>query len=262
MKNAHATLLKAVKLAGKAINELQSDPRLVAMKQGDDPLSEADLVANQTLKEILLGNQSQNTGWLSEETADDFNRLNCKYVWVVDPIDGTREFMQRIPEYAISVALIENEQPVLAAVFNPATNELFHAIKGEGAWLNEQLIHCNFPHHEQLTILASRSEFKHGSWQPYIGHHQVKPIGSIAYKLALVAAGRAHATFSLGPKSEWDIAAGVLLIEEAGGKVVNKDEQPFRFNQQHVRVNGIIAASQETYPLVTGLIHQATQERM
>lgn len=235
-------LLQATRSAGAAILKLQVEGFSVARKENRDLVTQADLLANEILRSMLTEHFPA-YGWLSEETVDDKGRLDCQYVWVVDPIDGTIEFTHGIPEYAISVALVKNGTPVVAVVFNPASNELFHAVKGKGAWLNNKKLVCNETPSNDFLLLASRSEYKRGEWEAFEVNHRVKVVGSIAYKLALVAAGYAHATFSLSPKNEWDIAAGTLLVLEAGGVVTDKNKKPFLFNQENVLVDGIVASA-------------------
>lgn len=235
-------LLQAMQEAGDAIVNIQSGDMGITRKSNNDVLTKADLLADEILKKHLLGH-FPDYGWLSEETLDDERRLHCKRVWIVDPIDGTKEYSQGVDEYAISVALVEKGKPILASVFNPAKKQLFHAVAGQGAWLNNKKIHCNNISTAQLKILASRTEYARGSWRKFTEQHQIKPVGSIAYKLALIAAGHADATLSLGPKNEWDIAAGVLLVQEAGGIVTTKNNEEFLFNQREVKVNGIVATS-------------------
>ena len=246
-------LLAAMQDAGKVVLELQRSSIEIKNKANNDIVTEADLRANEILKNALLGT-FPNDGWLSEETVDDADRLTHHRVWIVDPIDGTREYAARIPEYAISVALVENGVPILAAVFNPATNELFHAVKDGGAWLGDSRLSCLLPQTATMQLLASRSEYKRGEWAKFEQTCSVTQVGSIAYKLALLAAGRAHATFSLGPKSEWDIAAGVLLVLEAGGEVTDKDRQPFVFNNKNIRVNGVVATAAQLSDKIFALI--------
>lgn len=237
-----SVLLQALKAAGEAALTVRSQGFTVKEKANTDVLTEADLAADQCLKNALLGAFPQD-GWLSEETEDSPARLSKSRVWVVDPIDGTREFILGIPEYAVSVALVENGVPVLAGVYNPETQECFHAVKGEGAYCNGVKVHCRSQAASPYVLLASRSEFKRGEWAPFASQ-AVKVVGSIAYKLALVAAGQADATFSLGPKSEWDIAAGVLLVTEAGGYAGTCEGMPYVFNQANCRVPNIAACSE------------------
>lgn len=253
-KAEHELVLALVKKAGEEIVALQQTGFDTYRKQNRDLLTTADLKANEILKHGLLEAFPED-GWLSEETQDDEVRLAKKRVWVVDPIDGTKEYVHGIPEYAISVALVEDGVAVLGVVYNPVTQELFHAVRGEGCYLNETQIYRSLNTSHTLTILASRSEEKRGEWDSFKQAATVKVIGSIAYKLGLVAAGLADATFSLGPKSEWDIAAGVCLIEAAGGVVTDKFEQRFTFNRPQVRVTSIVAAgNKKLYDQVTTLI--------
>lgn len=245
MEHEKNILLSAMREAGEAILALQSKGFTVTTKFNNELLTQADLLANKILRQRLT-TAFPDIGWLSEESVDDMSRLSCERVWVVDPIDGTIEFASGLPEYGISVALVEHGVPILASVFNPATNELFYAIRGKGAWLGDKKIQCcEVEANTKLLLLASRSEYQRGEWSGYQLLHQVKQIGSIAYKLALIAAGKAHATFSLGPKNEWDIAAGVLLVKEAGGVVTDKFGNEIVFNQKKTLVAGIIAMAAE-----------------
>lgn len=246
---------KYVYQAGQVIFQIASEDFETVYKANEDPVTTADLKANHILREGLLGHLSD-AGWLSEETTDDPLRLDKKWVWIVDPIDGTKEFVSGIPEYAVSVALTENGLPVVAAVYNPATEELFCAARGQGAWLNGKLIRAEHSIGERPVVLASRSEIKRGEWEPFEPFANIQPCGSIAYKLTLIAAGRADATFSLGPKNEWDIAAGVLLIEESGGRVTDKAGLPFTFNQRHTLVDGVVASTSDAHDPLWELIRQ------
>lgn len=236
-------LKQAVQEAGAAVLQIQKQGLTVNHKTNRDIVTQADLLANDILKARLLQAWPQ-AGWLSEESVDDPARLDKNEVWIIDPIDGTKEYAQGIPEYALSAAFVVAGKPMLAAVFNPATDELFLAERGKGAWLNGQRIHCYSSGAAPFLLLASRSEYQRGEWDAFAKQH-VQVVGSIAYKLALVAAGKADATFSLGPKSEWDIAGGVLLVEEAGGVVTTCDRLPFLFNNKNILVDGVIASAAE-----------------
>jgi myo-inositol-1(or 4)-monophosphatase len=255
MLNEVTVLLAAMRAAGKEILALQQQGLSVEKKANNDIVTIADLAANDILR-AALNQHFPDDGWLSEESVDDPARLACERVWVVDPIDGTREFASGIPEYAVSVALVEKGEPIVAAVFNPATNELFHAVKGQGAWLGEQRLYCQASPTPDCLLLASRSEYKRGEWTAFQASHRVEQVGSIAYKLALVAAGRACGTFSLGPKSEWDVAAGVLLVSEAQGIVTNQRRNTLQFNQKNVIIDGIVATAAAANEAIFSLIKQ------
>ncbi len=234
----------AAKEAGQAIMRYYLDSFSVADKSPDNPVTDADLAANDLLKKRLSALLPK-AGWLSEETADNPTRLNKSLVWVVDPLDGTKEFIMGIPEFAVSVALVEGKQAMLGVILNPATGELYYSRRGEGAFQAGRPIRVGNKHTlEAAQVDASRSERKRGEFEPFENLVQVKTVGSIAYKLARVASGQADATWSRGPKSEWDICAGTLLIEEAGGWVADLDYQPFHFNRSFPKVSGIVAANE------------------
>ncbi|MGB1252982.1 MAG: 3'(2'),5'-bisphosphate nucleotidase CysQ [Candidatus Promineifilaceae bacterium] len=210
-------------------------------KSPDNPVTEADFASDALLKERLLALLPE-AGWLSEETTDDPVRLDKSLLWCVDPIDGTKEFIMGIPEFTISVALVEDGSPVLAVILNPATKELYHAAKGSGFSFNSSAMQAS----DRKTlngarIDASRSERKRGEFEPFEADLTLRTMGSVAYKLARVAAGQCDATWSRGPKHEWDVCAGVLLVQEAGGVAVDLSNRPITFNQSHPKVNGIIA---------------------
>jgi myo-inositol-1(or 4)-monophosphatase len=195
-----------------------------------DPVTAADHAANVVLREIL---PRTGEGWLSEESADDEARLRCERVWVVDPIDGTREFIEGIPEWCVSIGLVENGVPVAGGIYNPATDELVVGSLEAGVTFNGTEARVTAPADATpITVLASRSETNRGEWNSVThGRYHVRPCGSVAYKLGLVAAGRADATWTLVPKSEWDVAAGTALVRAAGGVVCLADGSEPRFNK-------------------------------
>lgn len=249
-ENEILVVTNAVLDAGRTIEKMAVQGFSTEYKENTDPLTSADLAANRILKEQLTS-AFPDYGWLSEETRDDQSRLAKRFVWIVDPIDGTKEFVARVPQYSVSVALVDNGKPVLGAVYNPATDEFFLAVKGRGATLNNKVIQVTEEPNGRGKILGSRTEMRRGEFEWAKELFDVEAVGSIAYKLALVAGGNVDATFSLNPKNEWDIAAGVLLVEEAGGRVVDKAGNAFHFNQENTLVSGIIAASSARFEVVT-----------
>jgi len=246
-------LEECIRQAGRTVLQMARDGFQTARKANQDPVTTADIAADRILKRSLLERLPE-AGWLSEETRDDPARLAKSCLWIVDPIDGTREFVMGLPEFAVSVALVERGAVVAAGVFNPAADEMFIAGEGLGARLNGRPIRASRGLSERLVILASRSEINRGRWKPFERVAQIRPVGSIAYKLALVAAGRADATFSLGPKNEWDIAAGAFIVNQAGGRAADLDDRDYRFNQPDTLVNGIVAATAEAYDRVKAII--------
>ena len=206
-----------------------------------DPLTAADEAADRVLREVL---PRRGEGWLSEESIDDPIRLGCRRVWVVDPIDGTREFVEGIPEWCISVGLVEDGVPVAGGIFNPATDEMVIGSLETGVeYQGVSSSVTGLPSLDGAVILASRSETRRGEWDRLeAAPCEIRPCGSVAYKMALVAAGQVDGTWTLVPKSEWDVAAGTALVRAAGGCVIHGDGSEPAFNQRIPRHPNLLAA--------------------
>lgn len=206
-----------------------------------DPVTAADHAIDGVLHRIL---PREGEGWLSEETVDNPDRLDCNRVWIVDPLDGTREFVDGIPEWCISIGLVEEGVPVAGGILNPSTNEEVVGSLETGVTLNGAP--AGMTGREGLqgaVILASRSEWKRGEWDRFHdAPFQVKPCGSVAYKLAQVAAGLADGTWTLVPKHEWDVAGGAALVEAAGGRVIFADGSQPKFNRRNPKLPNFLAA--------------------
>jgi myo-inositol-1(or 4)-monophosphatase len=209
-------------------------------KIGLDPVTEADRAVDAVLRENLL---REDEGWLSEESVDDISRLTKSRVWVVDPLDGTREFVAGIPEFCVSIGFVEDGVPVAGGICNPATNETFVGAIDCGVLYNNAMVRASQRTRlKGSVILASRSEIKRGEWQEFSGEdYEVRPMGSVAYKLALVAAGKADVTFTFTPKNEWDVVAGAALVESAGGFVATLDRTRLIANRRDPILSGLIA---------------------
>jgi len=209
-------------------------------KAGHDPVTEADRALDRLLRKELL---RKGEGWLSEESVDDLSRLERSRVWVVDPLDGTREFLAAIPEYCVSVAMVEDGRPVAGGIYNPATNETFLGSTESGVTYNgKPVVASQRKSLDGAVVLASRSELNRGQWKRFENaHFKIRPMGSVAYKLALVSAGFADATFTLVPKHEWDVAAGASLVESSGGFVTTLDARRLQCNQRYPLLTGLIA---------------------
>lgn len=244
--------IEAARAAGEVIRAIYGTSFTVREKGRDNPVTEADLRANDHIR-VIISRAFPDDGWLSEETRDNPERLQRSRVWVVDPLDGTKEFVQHIPEFCVCVALVEGNQPVVGVSYDPIGDELFAAERGAGLTVNGASARVSEA--RLLTgarVLASRSEYARGEWEPYKPYLEVVRTGSVAYKLALVAAGRADATFSLTPKNEWDVCVGTLLIREGGGCITDPGGQPMCFNQPDVVRSGLLASN--------GHLHQALQD--
>jgi myo-inositol-1(or 4)-monophosphatase len=233
----------------------------VEYKKGDDPVTEADRAVNHVLQQMLL---RDGEGWFSEETVDDFDRLGKEKVWIVDPLDGTREFVSAIPEWCISVAMVENGEAVAGGICNPATQEIFLGSARSGLTYNGRPRRASERKSlEGAVVLASRSEIKRGEWEKFRGQSfEIRPTGSVAYKLALVAVGLADATWTLCPKHEWDIAAGVALILAGGGVVLTPDNSPLSFNNKHALLPGLIACGPRLRVPIAELIAESVSSRL
>ena len=228
----HKLLLSAIRKAGKCAQERFQSSQKVWRKSKSHPVCEADIETNVILRDILMG-ERPSYGWLSEESEDNAERLDRQRIWIVDPIDGTNSYLNGIPEFAVSVALIENGEALAGAVFNPAQDEIFDATKGGGAYLNnKQISVTNRSTFSNLRMLASRSGYDESGWPECFNTNYVRAMSSIAYKLALVAAGRFDATASVWPKADWDICAGYLLISEAGGTITSIGGKNMTFNRK------------------------------
>ena len=258
MKNELEVACTCIKEAGHRAMQLSKEGFEVFQKKDNSPVTSADLEVNRILQEGLLKAFPED-GWLSEETPDDPIRLKKSRVWIIDPIDGTSYFIKGAPQFSISVALIENQQPQLGVVFNPATEEWFTAIRGKGAFLNGLQLNPKTTPNEKLTVLVNPSRLTNGEFQPYQELANCEPMGSIAYTLALVAAGQADATLNFDHLHEWDIAAGVLLVEEAGGAVKDRAGNPLTFNQPITKVMGVLAAKHGASSQVEQLLASVTK---
>ena len=219
-------------------------PLDVAVKRDGSPATIADREVNDFLHKAL-GELLPSAGWLSEESADSPQRLESDWVWIVDPIDGTKEYVRGTPEFAVSVALVHQHQAVMGGVSNPATNEGAVGLVG-GDTISWGITRSQ-PSVSELgkaRATVSRSEVEGGSIAPYSGFvGTTTPIGSVAYKLLRVACGMDDMTFSAQPKNEWDICGGVGLLESVGKVYRRFDGRPTRFNQKSTLVPcGAVAA--------------------
>ncbi len=211
---------------------------------GAGPVTEADLAVDEMLKDRLLSARP-GYGWLSEETDDDPRRLDRDTVFIVDPIDGTRAFMEGDRHWSHSLAISSGGRITAAAIFLPAKDQLFTAAIGEGAALNGQPIRTSQRTALQdATVLSAKSNLNpehYRSGPPPLQRHFR---ASIAYRLALVAEGRFDAMLTLRDTWEWDVAAGSLIVTEAGGRVSDRLGTPPRFNNPSPLLPGLVAAGE------------------
>ena len=242
--------LEAAEAAGKLIRDayLSGRPSRVSHKAEFDLVTEVDERAEEVLLEAI-GSAFPDQAVLSEETG----RISgaSDYAWIVDPLDGTNNFVHRVPIFTVSVAAVFKGEPVVGVVFDPMRSELFHAIRGGGAFLNrkaisvspaetlaESLVATGFPFRSKHRLEPYMEAFK----SVFLRCQGIRRMGSAALDLAYCAAGRFEAFFELG-LNPWDIAAGCLLVEEAGGEVGS-----FGPSKDHMETGDVLATN--------GMLHQ------
>ncbi len=238
-----ALLVSAAHAAGEiARRHFGEGPKSWEKTAGQGPVSEADLEIDKMLRARVMGARPD-YGWLSEESPDNPARLHCTRVFIVDPIDGTRAFLEGQTGFSYALAIVENGRPVAAVVHLPMMGLTYIAARGLGAFLGDQRLtvtQCATP--VGARVLATRPQMTAANWPgglPEIDRH-FRP--SLAWRLALVAEGKFDGMVNLRPTWHWDIAAGVLLIEEAGGVVTTAAGQELLFNTPKPSAEGVIAA--------------------
>lgn len=251
------TAVDAAREAGAAIRGYYKDSYTVKDKGEDNPLTDADLAANAIL-ESRLRHTHPEFGWLSEESVDDPVRLGREWAWIVDPLDGTKEFTLGIPEFVVSIGLVHNGIAKLGVLYNPIKDELFSGFVGGGATFNGQP--CVVSAHPELQgarVVCSRTEMKKGMFERWKGQLTPVPVGSVAYKFGLVAAGQAEATFTPQPRNEWDICGGVAVVLAAGGRSSNGVGEEYRFNRPNPLHIGVAATNGHVHDAILGLIRES-----
>jgi myo-inositol-1(or 4)-monophosphatase len=244
----------AAREAGGVVRSLYGSglPAVEKGDRGDSPLTLADTRANEVLRRAV-GGAFPDDGWLSEESRDTGDRLSKQRVWIVDPLDGTKEFVRTIPELAVCIALVENGVPIVGVTYNPIREEMFAAARGLGATCNGAPIRVSgVADLRHAVLLASRSESERGEWDGFRGRFRIDVCGSVAYKLSRIAAGHGDATFSLTPKNEWDVCSSACILECAGGRVTDLAGRPLRYNRPNPTLAGVIASN--------GLLHDPLLE--
>jgi 3'(2'), 5'-bisphosphate nucleotidase len=230
--------------AGKAIMQVYEGEVAVSHKQDNSPLTQADLAAHHIIEDGLASLLPQ-LPVLSEES-DGLpygTRASWDSYWLVDPLDGTREFIKRNGEFTVNIALIEQHQPVLGVVYAPALDLLYFAVRGQGAWRqqgDQPPQQISVKHYDAAKVLVAGSRSHGGDrlteFLTKLGDYELISMGS-SLKICLVAEGRADVYPRLGPTSEWDTAAAQCVLEEAGGKLVDEQNRPFRYNTRESLLN-------------------------
>jgi myo-inositol-1(or 4)-monophosphatase len=246
LKLDSALLVAAVREAGAlALSLFRTDVKNWT-KGASSPVSDADIAVTDLL-EARLRSATPDYGWLSEESADDPARLGKHRVWIVDPIDGTRGYLAGKEDWCVSVALVENEQPVLAAVFVPVSDEFFFAARGQGATCNGVALHAtsgiglDFPRVAGPKPLVEQLR---KTADDIVLHPR---IGSLALRLCRVADGRLDAAFAAGQSRDWDLAAADLIVHEADGNMTALAGDAIRYNRPEVTHGVLVAAGRDRH---------------
>lgn len=244
MPEADLELLRdAAREAGSiALRFFRGNPETWDKGDGQGPVTEADIAVDRMLREVLR-DARPNYGWLSEETEDDAERLARDRVFIVDPIDGTRAFISGDESFAHSLAVAEHGRIVAAVVYLPALDRLYSAAVGGGAFRGDSPIRVAADRDfSDARVLAAKPTMLPQFWQegvaPFARHFRP----SLAYRMCLAAEGRFDGMITLRPAWEWDVAAGDLIVREAGGRVTTPENGVPRYNNPDPRLSGLIAA--------------------
>src|SRR5262245_52188143 len=211
------------------------------IKGASSPVSEADIAVNDLLEQRLRA-ATPDYGWLSEESADDEARLGKRLTWIVDPIDGTRAYLAGRDDWCVSAALVEGASPVLAAVYAPASDEFFFAVRGQGARRNDVALHATAGVALDFSRMAGPKPLVQRlspSGEDITLHPR---IGSLALRLCRVADGSLDAAFAGGQSRDWDLAAANLIVQEANGRMTALSGDAIAYNRRGV-VPGVLRAS-------------------
>jgi myo-inositol-1(or 4)-monophosphatase len=238
-------LIETVREAGQLARSLFGTELRQWVKGASSPVSEADIATNE-LVERRLRAPKPDYGWLSEESADDHARLGKRRVWIVDPIDGTRSYLAGRSDWCVSVALVEDGAPILAAVFVPVSDEFFFAARGQGTTLNGVKVHAASGTGLDLTRVAGPKPLV----ERLAAAKDIKlhpRIGSLALRLCRVADGALDAAFAGGQSRDWDLAAAHLIVQEAGGKMTELSGDPILYNRPDVAHGILVAAGRDRH---------------
>ncbi len=248
-------LAAAVKEAGAiALNFFRGPLKQWTKGEGDSPVTEADIASNDLLQKRLV---QAGDGWLSEESENDPARLQARRVWVVDPIDGTRAFIAGREDWSVSVALVVEGRPALAALFAPVTDELFLSVAGRGATRNGVAIRASAGGLEGARIGGPKRMLERFALQG-TGIVPMPRIHSLALRLARVAHSELDAAVAGGNGHDWDLAAADLLVHEAGGLMTALDGQMLIYNRPDPVHSVLVAAGRERHAALVDLIRAQT----
>ena len=251
---AAARLATFVREAGALALSMFGRPINTWTKAASSPVCEADIAVDRLLHERLT--EGGDFGWLSEESVDDPGRLAARYVWIVDPIDGTRAYLAGLPDWAISAALVTNGRPIAACLYAPVTEEFFMAIADKGATCNGASI--------ATTTGASLADARIAGPKSFLDRLAavappftvVPRVHSLALRLARVAQGAFDVAIAGANSHDWDLAAADLLVHEAGGALTPVGGGPITYNLPLSRHGMLVAAGQDRHAMLIHLLRE------
>jgi myo-inositol-1(or 4)-monophosphatase len=245
-----ALITSAAREAGALALKLRSAGLETSFKEGDSPVTNADLATDALIKDILT-RARPDYGWLSEETSDDPIRRSRRRLFVVDPIDGTRAFIKNRPWWAVSVAVVEDDRPIAGVVFAPDVDETYQATIAGGATLNGEAIHASDRDAvEGCGMVGDARMFAHPAWPTPWPEMRIEARNSTAYRMCIIAAGAFDATLALVAKFDWDLAAADLIAREAGAFVGDHRGRPFVYNGPKPAQPSLVCAAPRLAPLI------------
>lgn len=246
-----ALILDAAQEAGDLARTLRRQGLEIEYKDDDGtPVTNADLAADRLLTDRLRAARPD-YGWLSEETADASDRLGCRRIFVVDPIDGTRAFLNGRPWWSVAIGVVEDGMPTAAAIYAPEVEETYAATIGRGATLNGRPIrHSATAALEDSRMVGDPLVFSHWSWPQAWPPMRIEQRSSTAYRMCLVAAGEFDAAVAPLRKADWDVAAGDLIAREAGCFVGDHTGEGFRYNRARPSQASLICCAPALAPLI------------
>ena len=253
-------LAESAREAGRlAMRFFRRDPKQW-MKAGDSPVTEADIAVDAMLRERLRAARPD-YGWLSEETADDPARLLSPRVFVVDPIDGTRGFINGDRRWCVSVAVAAAGRPVAAALYAPALDTLFTAAAGEGAFRDGERIAVSARSVLKGAHVAGPKSWFGADAMRRVPTRRAEYVPSLALRFAMVADGSFDAAFASPRSHDWDLAASDLLVHEAGGVLTDLDGQPPLYNRERLSHDVLAAGGRAVQPELLTLVGEVALER-
>jgi myo-inositol-1(or 4)-monophosphatase len=249
-----AILVDAVREAGAAALASFRRPLKRWTKHGASPVCEADIAVDALLRERLHA-AAPDYGWLSEEGVDDLARLTAKRIWVVDPIDGTRAYIDGIGDWAVAAALVENGRPIVGVIFAPVEGSLFAAVAGRGATRNGAPMRASAGTALDGARIAGPRRQLEKLAAAVPGFEAMPKIHSLALRLARVADGTLDAAFAARSSHDWDLAAADLLVHEAGGALTTIEGRVLTYNCADPVHAALIAAGQTRHRALIDLVN-------